>query len=107
VSGCTRVRPSVRRAELTFTHHDFVAKLKPNEQRHWLAEAVRNGWSADELRDQVNPDRVLPAPVNGHLPSIVKDALSGAREMMDGWWITRDSYVRLRAAVGGEDGNET
>lgn len=103
MSICRSVRPSVRRDELSFGHHDVIRKLLPNDQRHFLKLAVDNGWSRQRLRDEIYGEKVLPPAVPENLPQIVQDALSGAKEMLDGWWISRDSYVRLRAAVEGEE----
>lgn len=103
LSICRRVRPSVRRDGMKFHMHAVVAPLKPNEQRHWLKLAWENDWTRQRLRDEIYGERVLPPAVNGSLPDVVRDALEGAREMMDGWWISHDSYVRLRAAVEGEE----
>jgi len=103
LSVCRRVRPSVRREELGFHHHAVVAPLPPNDQRHFLAEAVKNQWTRQQLRDAIYGEKVLPPAVSENLPQIVQDALSGAKELMDGWWISRDSYVRLRSAVEGDE----
>jgi hypothetical protein len=108
LSICRRIKPSVRRdvTELHFSTQAVVAPLTPNEQRHWLSEAVKHGWTRQQLRDEIFGAKVLPPAVNGNLPDVVKDALAGAREMMDGWLISRDSYTRLTAALHGgvEDG---
>jgi hypothetical protein len=103
LSICRKVRPSVRRDGLSFGIHAVVAPLTPNEQRHWLKLAHENEWTRQRLRDEIYGEKVLPPAVPDNLPQIVQDALSGAREMLDGWWISRDSYVRLRAAVEGEE----
>lgn len=103
LSVCRRVRPSVRRDGLSFSIHAVVAPLLPNDQRHWLKLAHENEWTRQRLRDEIYGEKVLPPVVPENLPQIVQDALSGAKEMMDGWWISRDSYVRLRAAVKGEE----
>lgn len=104
MSICRHVRPSVRRDELSFGHHDVVRKLSPNNQRHFLALAVRNQWTRQQLRDRIYGEKILPPAVSNHLPDVVRDALEGAREMMDGWLISRDSYMRLHAALnGGEE----
>jgi len=105
LSICRRVRPSVRRDGLGFHMHAVVAPLTPNEQRHWLKLAWENGWTRQQLRDEIYGQKVLPA-VNGNLPDVVRSALEGAREMLDGWWISRDSYTRLHAAVSGESEDE-
>lgn len=103
LSICRRVRPPVRREELAFHTHAVVAPLLPDEQQHWLGQAAENQWTRQQLRDAIYGPKVLPPAVPQNLPEIVQDALSGAREMLDGWWISRDSYVRLRAAVEGEE----
>ena len=103
LSVCRCVRPAVRRDGVGFGIHAVVAPLAPNEQRHWLKLAHENEWTRQRLRDEIYGERVLPPVVSGSLPQIVSDALSGARELNDGWWISRDSYVRLRAAVEGQE----
>lgn len=103
LSICRRVRPSVRREELSFHTHAVVAPLKPNEQRHWLAETIKNGWTRQQLREEIYGRKVLPPAVSQDLPQIVREALSGAREYQDGWWISRDSFVRLRAALEAQE----
>ncbi len=95
-----RVRPDCRHPWLKFSHHDAVQALEPSEQKRMLGLAFEHGWSRDRLRDELHGPRVLPPAVSHDLPDIVRDALEGAREMMDGWLISRDSYVRLQAALG-------
>jgi len=102
MSVCRNVRPPVRREELKFGHHDVVRALLPNEQKHFLALAVRNGWTRQRLRDEIHGPKPLPPAVNGSLPDVVRDAIAGARPLMDGWLISNDSYVRLCAALGEE-----
>ncbi len=102
MSVCRNVRPAQRRQDLSFGHHDVVRKLLPNDQRHWLKQAHENGWTRQQLRDQIYGERVLPPAVSNDLPSVVRDAVATAREMNDGYWISRDSYQRLRAAIGEE-----
>lgn len=102
MSICRNVRPSVRRDELSFGHHDVIRKLMPNDQRHYLKLAVENGWTRQQLRDAIYGPPALPPAVVGDLTSIARDVLAGAKPMMDGYLITRDSFVRLRAALEGE-----
>lgn len=101
MSICRSVAKSVRRDELTFSHHDVVRRLLPNEQRHFLKMAVDNRWTRQKLRDEIYGEKVLPPAVSGDLTSVARDLLAGAREMGDGWLISRDSYVRLRACLEG------
>jgi len=65
-----------------------------------LGLAVENSWTRQRLRDEVYGEKILPPAVSNDLPDIVRDTLSGAKEMMDGWLISRDSYQRLKAALG-------
>jgi len=102
-SICRRVQPNVRRQELRFHTHAVVAPLPPSEQKRLLGLAVQNGWTRQRLRDEVHGEKVLPPAVNGSLPDVVRDAIAGAREMMNGWLISRDSYVRLCAALGEDE----
>lgn len=99
-SVCRRVRPNVRRQELRFHTHAVVAPLEPSEQKRLLGLAVDNGWTRQRLRDEVYGEKVLPPAVSNDLPDVVRDVIQGAREMMDGWLISRDSYHRLKAALG-------
>lgn len=41
---------SLRRDNLTFSHHELVASLTPDEQRRWLDVASENRMSVDDLR---------------------------------------------------------
>jgi hypothetical protein len=102
MSLCRNVRPSVRRVELSFGHHDVVRGLLPNDQRHYLKLAIDNRWTRQQLRDEVHGPPVLPPAVKGNLTSVARDVLAGAKPMMDGYLISRDSYQRLRAALGEE-----
>ena len=51
------IPPEERWADLTFTHHEIVARLPLERAFEWLAEAHREGWSVEELRGHVRPDR--------------------------------------------------
>ena len=98
-----RVRPDARHHGLPFGHHDVVQALEPSEQKRLLNVAFENGWSRQRLRDEVYGEKVLPPTVSDDLPAVVRDALDGARQYGDGWLISRDSYQRLKAALG-DDG---
>lgn len=102
MSVCRQIAPSVRREELRFHVHAVVAPLPPNDQRHYLKLAVDNQWTRQQLRDAIYGPPVLPPAVTGDLTSVARDVLAGAKPMMDGWLITRDSYVRLKAVLEGE-----
>ena len=57
---CEKVTPAIRRAALTFSHHENVARLEPREQKRWLDLAEHNQWSANELKRQIKADEALP-----------------------------------------------
>jgi hypothetical protein len=103
-SICRRVQPNVRRQELRFHTHAVVAPLEPSEQKRLLKLAVDNQWTRQKLRDEVYGEKVLPPVVTDDLEQVARDLLAGAKQMMDGWLISRDSYQRLRAALGETDG---
>lgn len=44
---------SLRRENLTFTHHMLVAAMEPEQQERWLAAADSNGWPVAEMRRQM------------------------------------------------------
>lgn len=46
-----RVEPINRIKELSWSHHREVAKFPAEEQREWLAAALKNGWNVRELKE--------------------------------------------------------
>jgi len=44
-----------RKEELSFAHHDSVAKLPHTEQSYWLERALAEGLTSRQLRDLINP----------------------------------------------------
>jgi hypothetical protein len=46
-----------RRTNLSWSHHQEIAAMKPNEQEYWLNLAELNKWSRNELRREVKRDR--------------------------------------------------
>lgn len=52
-STCASVEPHIRRPELSFAHHRYVASLDEDEQIEWLDNAVKYGWSVRELRERL------------------------------------------------------
>lgn len=51
------VAPDRRRPGLTFTHHEIVARLPLEIADAWLDECEAQGWSVEELRGHVRPDK--------------------------------------------------
>jgi hypothetical protein len=56
-----KVPRSVRRKDLSWSHHRAVAALPPKEQRHWLREASEKRLSHHELREALR-DGAAPEP---------------------------------------------
>jgi len=52
-SVAKRVPISRRREDLTFGHHEAVAKLEPQQQVDWLEHAAVTGTRRDDLRTQI------------------------------------------------------
>src|SRR5262249_31940688 len=52
-SVARRIETSLRREDLTFSHHVEVAKLDPADQKYWLNQAVRCRWSVAALRQHI------------------------------------------------------
>ena len=44
---------SVRRPDVSFSHHRIVAKLEPAEQARWLEEAAGGSWTTRQLKEAV------------------------------------------------------
>jgi len=44
---------TLRRVNLSWTHHEMVAYLPPDKQSYWLNKAAENNWSVRELRDAI------------------------------------------------------
>jgi hypothetical protein len=53
-----KVEKSCRQDNLGFEHHAVVAKLKPDQQEHWLEMTAQKGLSVRRLRKSVNFGRL-------------------------------------------------
>jgi hypothetical protein len=67
---CLRIPKSRRRAELTFEHHEEVARLTPEDQDKWLQAAVENEWAVADLRAAIGGRDSAEAPA-AHGPVFV------------------------------------
>lgn len=56
-----QVPRSIRREDLSWSHHRAVAPMKPKEQRQWLRAASQQGMSHHELREAIR-DGTPPEP---------------------------------------------
>jgi hypothetical protein len=53
-----KVPRSVRREQLSWSHHRAVAALEPPEQKEWLDQAVTERLSHHQLRDRLRPAEI-------------------------------------------------
>jgi hypothetical protein len=51
---CSRVEKSLRKDNLTFSHHALVAPCQPDEQKQWLTLAANNHWTVAQLREAMH-----------------------------------------------------
>jgi hypothetical protein len=54
----SRIEPARRRVELTFSHHEKVARLGPTDQDRWLRWAIEVNASTRELEEAVREERI-------------------------------------------------
>lgn len=60
---CKAIPLEERVEGLSLSHHREVVGLPPEERRALLEEALRKGWTVQELRDRVRPSRARPGRV--------------------------------------------
>lgn len=114
-SVCRNVRHDRRRAELTFSHHDEVRKLEPDDQVRWLQLAIDEGLSARELRQRIKdalagdppapgfdggPERV---PRGRQLEDAADLVLTAAQKGPDGAYEVPAEPLHVLAAARGRD----
>jgi hypothetical protein len=83
------VPTSRRRARLSWSHHEAIAKLGPREQKAWLDRAERERWSVEEFRGMLRD----PEPIEAHVvPQPVVITSAEAREIVGvvGSWVGGD-----------------
>jgi len=98
----SKVPASRRKATLSWSHHEAIAKLDPREQRTWLGRAEKQGWSIEELRGAMRELETIEATA---VPTVVElssgEALTIARMVEDEGGdhpIARALADRLKAA---------
>lgn len=52
-SVCDAIPILIRNQGVSFSHHRLVTKMKPREQRKWLALAAKNEWKVAEFRGAI------------------------------------------------------
>jgi hypothetical protein len=90
----SRIDPTRRREELSFSHHRIVAALNPQAQTDWLSSAVDNGWSVEELRGALGESRDQIESSAGASDELIVRALrtEKALEWVDRWDKESDEF---------------
>lgn len=70
-----KVPPEIRHPELSWSCHRAVTSLGPEEQRVWLDEALRQGWTTREL------EQALAAGKPGRPPALTLRAVGELHEL--------------------------
>jgi len=115
---CSRVAPSRRRPELSWSHHEAVAGLEPRAQRRWLDKAVAETLGSDALRGLLRDERRQaegddqgsetdrakePPVVVDHVLDIGRRIVARAQSAGDGRYVVEAELIhQLRAALGVE-----
>lgn len=70
---CANVHLSIRMDKpLTFKHHQAVAPENPEAQSYFLQQAAANGWSVEDLKEQIRLCKKEPATPTPALPTILE-----------------------------------
>lgn len=84
---CRKVEFSRRRENLSFSHHQAVAALEPEQQTYFLDLSVQNGWTMRQLREAVKGKKTptLSGYVRRFRKSMAKnrEMLIDSLEMLD------------------------
>lgn len=60
VSGSIEL--SLRRNNLSFSHHELVGKMNPNDQDNWLNKAEKEKWDVRSMKEEIREAEKLPTP---------------------------------------------
>jgi hypothetical protein len=109
------VPPKNRKATLSWSVHYLVARLSPKEQKQWLDQAEKGGWSSAELAErmkakrrdekpQLFDDPPTPLPNSELIVEVAHAILRDAKEAGDdqNFLVPVEDITRLRAALGQE-----
>jgi hypothetical protein len=58
------VDPSIRRKELTWSHHREVTKMEPADQVVWLQTAIDRDYSVRDLHEAIHGPKTIAAPAD-------------------------------------------
>lgn len=81
----------MRIPQLDFAHHQLVAPLLPDQQRHWLEQSLQHGLTVRELRDSIKAGKVCKFPQ--HLDMGIDSIESWTGALMHRW--ERNVFKRM------------
>jgi hypothetical protein len=119
VRVCAGIPKGRRRPELSFSTHEPVVALEPDEQTHWLQRAIDEGWTRSELREEIriaaggtprDPDGVTPDGSSGSGLTLAERVEAAARlvyhqgqpQRSGEVLVPGDAWQRLASALGEE-----
>lgn len=76
---------SRRHDALSFTHHQYVASLDPEDADRWLDRAETEGWSSHELREQLRAVRALPEDTSTSTITLERLTLTVPEDRAERW----------------------
>jgi hypothetical protein len=65
----SRIDQPRRRDDLSWSHHEAVARLDPEQQERWMDRAIGEGWSYRELRERIGAEVPFPGGPAGGRPT--------------------------------------
>ncbi len=71
-----------RRLGLTFTHHEIVARLEPEEQTRWLDMAVQGDWNTRELEEAIRQAERAALLGRSQINALPEPQISGQPEVL-------------------------
>ena len=82
----------MRTDKLTFTHHQLVTNLPPDQQRDALAYALENKLSVAAFRAWLSPQRQIAAP---SAPLTYLESVKRAEKLLSARYLTNDQRREL------------
>jgi hypothetical protein len=90
----SKVEPSRRRENVSFSHHAEVAALAPEKQEAWLETAEAQNWTRSDLRKSLRETKELPPPTHYTMQvNFTVEAYKAARELEEHRNLTFDEAV--------------
>ena len=99
-SVCDAIPILIRNQGVSFSHHRLVTKMKPREQRRWLALAAKNEWKVAQLREAIrNQSEDNPPTLSEEIQRFAKNLASKREQRIE---FIQNLREKLPDGVGGE-----